>query len=128
MAEKAHRESPAKEARAATRASETEQGDLPTEKPVPSTPVKRTSQYVVTVDNETGVASKIEKLDEATGDRQELTRDEYMQVAMYASPLSAPLFTGLSGSAPASAAENESLVQAYYRGVAAYLNALTSPK
>jgi hypothetical protein len=56
-----------------------------TEKPAtPSIPL--TSQYVVTVNNVTGLLKKIEKLDEATGDQTELSGEEYTQWLGYASP------------------------------------------
>lgn len=86
---------------------------LATEQPVPSTPVKKTSQYVVTVDNQTGLPVKIEKLDSATGARKELSSEEYGQ---------ALAFGGLSS------AETDNLVRAYYQGVTDYINALTPDK
>lgn len=102
---------------------------LATEQPVPSAPVKKTSQYVVTVDNQTGLTTRIEKLDETTGARKELSREEYLQVLSYASGTSAaPLYGGFSDLVPASSPETDYLTQAYYKGVAAFLNALTSTK
>src|SRR3712207_4758621 len=47
-----------------------------TEKPVPLSRAKETSQYVVTVNNQTGVAVKIERLNEETGERTELSQAE----------------------------------------------------
>ncbi len=93
---------------------------LVTEKPVPSVPAKKTSQYVVTVDNETGLAVKIEKLDEGTGEHKELSKEEYTAVFAYAS-LAAPYYAGYSAYAPTYSPESASVVQAYYRGVADYL-------
>ena len=114
-----------------TQASSTSSGKktepLATEKPVPSVPVKKTSQYVITVDNTTGLAVKIEKLDEDTGERTELTKSEYAQAQSGASLAAAPFYAGYGGSAPAvSPMESSALIQAYYRGIADYLNALTS--
>lgn len=96
---------------------------LPTERPVPSAPEKKTSEYVVTVDNQTGMPVKIEKLDEGTGRREELTAEEYGQAMAYASLSYAPFY---GNQVPTSAAEADTLMQAYYQGVADYLNALTS--
>lgn len=45
-----------------------------TEKPIPSQ--SRLTQYIVSVD-EMGYARKIEKLNEATGERKELSNEEY---------------------------------------------------
>jgi hypothetical protein len=101
---------------------------LATEAPVPSAPRKKTSQYVVTVDNQTGLPVKIEKLDEATGKRKELTKQEYEQSLAYAGLSTASVFGGLEGSAQASSASTDDMVQAYYQGVADYINALTSNK
>jgi hypothetical protein len=97
---------------------------LATEQPVPSTPLKKTSQYVVTVDNQTGLPVKIEKLD-ATGKRKELTGEEYGQALAFGSlpPTSAGEMESL---AQASAEETDTLVKAYYQGIADYINALTS--
>ena len=101
--------------------------NLATEKPVPSVPAKKTSQYVVTVDNTTGVAVKVEKLDEDTGERKELTKSEYAQLQGGVSLAASPFNTGFSGSAAAvSPVESSAVIQAYYRGIADYLNALAS--
>jgi hypothetical protein len=51
------------------------------EKPVPSTQPKQ-YQFVVTIDGQSGAWTKIEKLDEASGARTELSNEEYA-MAMY---------------------------------------------
>jgi hypothetical protein len=101
---------------------------LPSEQPVPSAPQKKTTQYVVTVDNQTGAPVKIEKLDDATGKRKELTAEEYGQAMLYASLSQTPYYGSTAGQAPASATGANALTQAYYQGVADYINALTSNK
>jgi hypothetical protein len=110
-------------------ASDNEIKPLPTEKPVPSAPVKSTSQYVVTVDNRTGLPVKIEKLSDDTGARKELSMDEYARFLGYTSLASSPSSVGFSGSAPAyGSSEATALVQAYYQGVTDYFKALVNPK
>ena len=44
-----------------------------TEKGVPSRPVPETTQYSVTVENKTGTATKIERVDSETGEKKTLT-------------------------------------------------------
>jgi hypothetical protein len=91
-----------------------------TEQPVPSAPVSLVTQYVVTVDNETGIATQVQRLDEKTGERKELSADEY--AAMYS------LGTGMSSlsfSAPGETFASDELLKAYYQGVSDYLQALT---
>lgn len=90
---------------------------MATEQPAPVTPQKKTSQYVVTIDNQTGIAVKIERLDEATGGRKELSKEEYGQAMAHA---------GAGQNMSASEGDAEALVQAYYRGIADYFNALNS--
>lgn len=120
----------AEEGQATEQPSEANQGQgmLATEKPVPSAPEKKTSQYVVTVDNQTGLASKIETLDDETGERNELTTDEYAQVMLYASYSASPFYSAMSAYIPASSSESNLLTRAYYRGVSDYLNALNTTK
>jgi hypothetical protein len=102
---------------------------LVTEKPVPSTPVKGTSQYVVTIDNRTMLPVRIEKLNEDTGERKELSKEEYAQSYSYASTSPLPSYAGLSGTAPVySSSEATALVQAYYQGVVEYFKALLNAK
>lgn len=116
-------------ARKASRAADKEPDDLVTEKPVPSAPVKNTSQYVVTVDNRTMLPVRIEKLNEDTGERKELSKEEYAQIYSYASPTPLPSYAGLSGTAPVySSSEATALVQAYYQGVVEYFKALLNAK
>jgi hypothetical protein len=91
-----------------------------TEQPVPSKPMPATTQYVVTVDNETGIATKVERIDEETGNRTEVSADEY--AAMYSTVMSSP---ESSFSAPEAAYASDPLLEAYYQGVADYLQALT---
>ncbi len=107
-------------AKAAAKATPTKRAEsraMATERPARVTPEKRTSQYVVTVDNQTGMTVKIERLDEATGRRKELSTEEYGQAMAYA---------GAGQDVSASAGDADALVQAYYRGLADYFNALTS--
>ena len=103
---------------------------LPTEQPVPGPPPKKTTEYVVTVDNQTGMPVKIEKLDEDTGKRKELSAEEYAQAMLYSSLSQTPYYAGVAAAAPppASASDTDALVQAYYQGVADYINALTSSR
>jgi hypothetical protein len=93
-----------------------------TEKPVYSAHVKETSVYVVTVDNRTGLPTKIERLNEESGERKELSTSEYVQVQTYwGLPMPSILApTGLSASA--NPAEVNPLVQAYVRGIIDYYN------
>ena len=115
----AKKKAAAKGAAKATSAKRAESQAMATERPAPVTPQKKTTQYVVTVDNQTGMTLKIERLDEDSGKRKELSKEEYGQATAYAG-----LLAGQDVSA--SAGDAEALVQAYYRGMADYLNALTS--
>jgi hypothetical protein len=111
-----------------------------TEKPVSVGPPPRTSQYLVTVDNRTGVAIKIEKLDGETGDRKELTAAEYAVLYPQGGPQRPPAAAAstpaaIVQSAPAarmspslSSASVTALTEAYYRGVADYITSLTPTK
>jgi hypothetical protein len=101
-----------------------------TERPAKMSEKKKTTQYVVTVDNATGFASKIEKLDEATGDRTELTRQQYADAAYYAAV--APYVSAALPSSGAFALSStptvdprSTVIDAYYRGVSEYLRALS---
>jgi hypothetical protein len=95
-----------------------------TEKAVPTQAAKATSQYVVTVDNNTCLVVKIEKLDEGTGDRKELSASEYLACMAYAGQVNpASALTGAAYSASAAP-----LVQGYWQGYVDYLKALTSTK
>jgi hypothetical protein len=79
---------------------------LATEKPVPSRPGKDTTQYVVTVDNRTGFALRIERLDEESGERQEVPLTAFAQASVQAG------------------APDYSALLAYYQGYADYLKVL----
>jgi len=98
-----------------------------TEKPVPSAPEKgRTSQYVVTVDERTSGILKIERLNAETGERKELTAEEYAGVIAYTNLIS-PYLAGLAAYAMSQPPLGGiSPVQAYFRGMADYFQALSS--
>lgn len=103
---------------------------LATEKPVPSASVKTTSQYVVTVDNTTGWPTKIEKLDEETNARTELSQAEYAAAVSYwgvpipAAPVSG---TGTNAMDVPSPEAQASWLQAYYQGMADYWKTISPP-
>ena len=116
-----------------------------TERPPKLSPPPPTSLYVVEVDNKTGIAAKIEHLDEKTGERKELTDQEYKRIFPFGRPGRRPAPVVKQITAPSRSvtpplkgrpaptlsqapfsAENTELVQAYYRGVADYIKALTS--
>lgn len=107
-----------------------------TERPVFSAPAPRTSEYVVTVDNQTRLPIKVEKIDPKTGKRRELSKEEYAGIYPAGRPPGAPRpaeakrpASAASFSATASTptpAEYTALVEAYYRGVADYIKAITS--
>jgi hypothetical protein len=96
-----------------------------TEKAVPATPPTQTfSQYVVTVDDQTGTVTKIEKLTPETGERKELSADEYAAsfvCAVAGAQYAAAPYAVMTGAA---SSENDALVLAYFQGVADYLKAL----
>src|SRR6516162_9455991 len=93
-----------------------------TEQPVGSKPVPVTTQYVITVDNETGIATKVERIDEETADRREISADEYAAMYSYSAGMSSPeLASFMSFSAPGASFGYDPLREAYYRGVADYL-------
>ena len=85
------------------------------EKPPRSAPGSRTTKYIVTVDNMTGLPLKVEKITEASVAGGEATTSTV-------SPAS--LATPFAAGTP----DPSALVQAYYRGIADYLNAITSIK
>lgn len=112
-----------------------------TEIPVPTPPRPKTSQYLITVDNSTGVPTKIEKVDSETGEKKELSKGESTRlVAAMAKPAAsgvANLFAATPAAGPFAARnvslsspfqdtpnENPALTEAYYRGVADYLHAI----
>src|SRR5690242_16558955 len=118
--------------------TEEKAGVLATEKPVPSAPEKKTSQYVVTVDNTTGLPVKMEKLDEQTGNRTEFSNEEYGLLASYwgiSMPSAKAGHSDLSGMDVTSTEAQTASIEAYYRlgeaycrSVADYLKAITPQK
>lgn len=91
-----------------------------TEKPVATR--RKISQYVVSVDDATGSITKIEKLDEKTGERKQFNQGDYVAAygcANYAAPHYAAYAASLNDplSSPA--------VQAYLKGIADYVRAFT---
>lgn len=80
-------------------------------------PAPATSQYVVTIDNATGIPMKIEMLDTLTSKRKELTAAEYALAAGFSS--------GTEASPPLSVSDANAVVEAYYRGVTDYLEAIS---
>jgi hypothetical protein len=100
-----------------------EAGVVPaTEKPVYNAPVKETSVYVVTLDNRTGLPTKIERLNEETGERKELSVSEYAQVPAYWGLSPPPIVAPTSLSATAYPSGVNPLAQAYVQGMIDYYN------
>jgi hypothetical protein len=91
-----------------------------TEKPVFNAPVKETSIYVVTVDNRTGLATKIERLNDETGERKELSVSEYAQATAHSSLSTPPAIPPTSPGATPYSSEANALVQAYLQGMIDY--------
>jgi hypothetical protein len=98
------------------------EGASATEKPVYNAPVKETSVYVVTVDNRTGLPTKIERLHEETGERKELSVSEYAHVLAYWGLSTPPTLAPTSLIATAYSREVNPLVQAYVQGMIDYYN------
>lgn len=105
-----------------------------TDKPVLSKAQPRTSQYLVTVDNRTGIALKIEKFNEQTSEKTELTTAEYALIYPYGGPRPGTTSTAPGTmSSPSHAtsgtttnpSDTTALSDAYYRGVADYFKALS---
>ncbi len=87
--------------------------------PAPPAKAKSMSVYVVVVDDSTGLPTKIERLNEQTGERKELSTNEYAQVAAYSAMGALPAAAAASGNA---------FVQAYMQGIADYFkNVRTTP-
>jgi hypothetical protein len=118
---------PAKGGQSTTEQTSTVQENVATEKPTPVGLVKKHSLYVLRVDDETGSLVKIEKLDETTQERKELTPQEYALAWAYAGA-SLQLAGTITGYASAAAVESQSIVQAYYQGMIDYLNACSPPR
>jgi hypothetical protein len=101
-------------------------------KPSVVRPQQSVTQYVVTVDNSTGQATKIEKLNDETGQRKELTQDEYAAIFVYAGAglyYGAPLAAYSSPyTTPYAVPGTDALVRAYFQGVSDYLKALAGAK
>jgi hypothetical protein len=95
-------------------------GAPPTEKPVATT--RQLSEYVISVDEATGLVVKIEKLDGETSNRDELTQQEYAAAYSYAC-YTAPYY------ATAAAALYDPLqspaAQAYLKNIADYVKAMS---
>jgi hypothetical protein len=93
-----------------------------TQPPAAAAP-RSVTQYVVTVDNLTKQPVKIEKLNEETGQRFELSQGEYAALYTYTS---AGLYypTPYLAASMASPAGNNALALAYFQGVADYLKTL----
>jgi hypothetical protein len=105
-------------ARSAEAAKPGETGTVPaTEKPIYNVPEKQTSFYVVTVDNRTGSATKIERLNEDNGQRKELSASEYASISTYwGVPTSAAAGTDMT----TYLSLTNPLVQAYVKGMVDY--------
>lgn len=90
-----------------------------------------TTQYIVTVDNKTGLATKIERYKEDTGERKELSATEYGQALAYSAALPASTLGSAASSTPfrtaapavpGTAADWNMLVQAYVQGMVDFFN------
>jgi hypothetical protein len=86
-----------------------------TEKPAKTVPGPRTTKYIVTVDNITGLALKVDKITEAAG-KDSAAMTTTIQPANMSATFASP------------AADPSAIVQAYYRGIADYFNALMTTK
>jgi hypothetical protein len=86
-----------------------------TEKPAKTVPGSRTTKYVVTVDNITGLVLKVEKITQA-GTKESAPMTTTVDPASVAATFVAP------------SSDPSAIVQAYYRGIADYVNALTTIK
>jgi hypothetical protein len=106
-----------------------------TEKPVLQPSPPRTSQYLVTIDNFSGLPTRVEKVNSETGEKKELSESEAMKLAApFTTPFTAPAlasafgFTNVTGAADSffqeSPSDDPALTDAYYRGVVDYLHAL----
>jgi hypothetical protein len=71
------------------------------EKPVKTAPLAELSEYVVSVNNKTGVVVKIEKFTAASGERKPLSQPEYARVAPQLSTAARPLAAALTAQAAA---------------------------
>ena len=115
-----------KKGKAATAAGATADEIEPpvTEKPVPTQ--MKISQFVVSVDDSTGAIVKIERLDEQTGLRTELTQQEYAAgyaLASYAGYLTPYLASHAANLYPSL---RDPAAEAYLKGVTDYIKAVTA--
>jgi hypothetical protein len=105
-----------------------------TETPVIPKHPPRTTEYVVTVDNRTGLAFRIERLDAETGERREISAGEYTLIYPFGRPpdplarkrareASSGFSEGANGGEEGNG--DSTLLEAYYRGVADYLKTLS---
>jgi len=120
MADEASVEAPPPEGRRATDRKRAQAAAAPvdataTEKPVKAGVAPPTTKYIVTVDNVTGLPLKIEKLTE------EKDKQEGKPASTSATP-AAMTTTTVAAPAP----DPTAIVQAYYKGIADYLNAIKS--
>ena len=76
-------------------------------------------EWVVTLAN--GLVTKIERVDQATNARRELSAEEYAGVAASYYTL---YYAGIRDYAQAIASGNTAVAQAYYQGMAEYFGAL----
>ena len=86
-----------------------------TERPAKTVERPRTTKYIVTVDNVTGMMLKVENFDEKPGTARSAKPTEAQSSSMDA-PAAAPT------------ADPTAMVQAYYRGIADYFNTLMTIK
>ena len=91
--------------------------------PRPPRPARRRglATYVVAVDETTGLAVKIERLDEQTGARRELSLEEYASAYAFAG-YAAPFYAAYA--ATLVDPYDHPAMRAYYKGLADYTRAL----
>src|SRR5262245_18392471 len=93
------------------------------EKPVKTVQGSRTTKYVVTVDNITGLILKVDKIAEAAKEKKAakpIKETPAMTTAVDPASVTATL--------AAQPADPAAIVEAYYRGIADYVNALAMIK
>jgi hypothetical protein len=86
-----------------------------TERPAKTVAGPRTTKYIVTVDNMTGLMLKVDKVTEAAGKKSAATTTAVDP-------------SNLSSTFAAPPADPTAIVQAYYRGIADYFNTLMTIK
>jgi hypothetical protein len=96
---------------------------LATEKPVPTSEAlpqaSSTQEWVVTVNNSDGTILKIEKLDAETGEREELSKDEYSTLYGYLNSF-ALYWQGANEFTTALFSADAPALKSYYQGIADY--------